>query len=102
MEVALRREIREETGLEIEGIQFIGIKESMYSATFYEKKHFIFLDYLCKTTMNEVTLNDEAEEYIWIDIEEMDKYALGGFTKELLMNIKNQDKNKRTEVFYNY
>ncbi len=103
MEAALIREIREETGLEIYDIRLIGIKECIYSKTFHERKHFIFLDYLCKTDMNEVTLNDEAEEYAWIDIDEMAKYDLGGFTKDLLMKIRGQDKDHRKiEIFYNY
>ncbi len=102
MEVALKREIREETGLEIYDIRLIGIKESIYSPTFYEKKHFIFLDYLCKTATHEVRLNDEAEEYAWIDIDDMGNYELGGFTKDLLMNIREQDKKKKIDIFYNY
>lgn len=53
--------------------------------------------------MGEVTLNDEAEECAWIDIDEMAKYDLGGFTKDLLIKIRGQDKDHRKiEIFYNY
>jgi len=102
MEAALRREILEETGLDIYAIKLIGIKECIYSDTFYEKKHFIFIDYVCKTNSTEVTLNEEAEEYVWITMAEIDRYDLGGFTKDLLQNIRERDRNKQAAIFYNY
>ncbi len=104
MEVALRREIREETGLEIYDIHLIGIKECIYSKKFYDKKHFIFFDYICRTKKEKVVLNDEAEEYVWISLEDKDKYDFGGYTRDLLVNIENRNKsdNDKIEIFYNY
>lgn len=102
MEAALRREIREETALEIYDIKLVGIKECIYSDTFYEKRHFIFMDYVCRTSKDKVTLNEEAEEYVWITMEEMGRYDLGGFTRDLLQNIKERDRDRLIEIFYNY
>ncbi|WIV13250.1 NUDIX domain-containing protein [Proteiniborus sp. MB09-C3] len=103
MEEALKREILEETGLDIYDIKLIGLKESIYSDTFYEKKHFIFIDYLCRTDSNHVSLNDEAEEYEWVDIKEIENYDLGGFTKELLLRLRNKNEPQDyIEIFYNY
>jgi len=101
MEDALKREIFEETGLHIYDIKLIGIKESIYSDTFYEKKHFIFIDYLCKTDTSVVTLNDEAESYEWVDLNEIENYDLGGFTKDLLLKIK-YDSQDYVKIFYKY
>jgi len=103
MEDALKREIFEETGLEIYDIKLISLKESVFSNTFHEGKHFIFIDYICKTDSYEVTLNDEAEEYEWVDLKEIDNYELGGFVKSLLMELQNsKESQNKTEIFYGY
>ena len=66
----LKREIKEETGMDIFGIHFIRFQEFIYDPAFWKKKHYIFFDFACKTTSKKVILNDEAQEYIWIDIQE--------------------------------
>ncbi len=103
MEEALKREILEETGLEIYDIKLISLKESVFSDTFHKGKHFIFIDYTCRTNSYEVTLNDEAEEYEWVDLREIDNYELGGFVKSLLMELKNsKESQNKVEIFYGY
>lgn len=103
MEEALKREIFEETGLEIYDIELISLKESIFSDTFHEEKHFIFIDYICKTNSYEVTLNDEAEEYEWVKLSEINNYELGGFVKPLLMELQNHKKSQnKIEIFYGY
>lgn len=103
MEEALKREILEETGLHIYDIKLISLKESIFSNTFYEKKHFIFIDYLCKTDSSEVILNDESESYEWVGLNEIDNYDLGGSTKELLLKLKYKNENQDcVKIFYNY
>jgi nucleoside triphosphatase len=103
MEEALKREIKEETGLDIYDIKLLSLTESIYSDMFHEKKHFIFIDYQCRTDSNDVTLNDEAEEYVWAELERLDDYDIGGFTKELLINLKNKETSEfYTGIFYNY
>ncbi|KPU43246.1 nucleoside triphosphatase NudI [Oxobacter pfennigii] len=103
MEESLKREILEETGLNIYDIKLIGLKESIFSDTFHEKKHFIFIDYKCKTDSSNVVLNNEAEEYEWADMQQIENYDLGGFTKELLMLLRDKNKTENcVEIFYNY
>ncbi len=103
MEETLRREILEETGLEIYDIQLLSIKESIYSDTFHEGKHFIFIDYQCRTDSNNVILNDEAEEYKWFDLNEIQNYDLGGFTRQLLIELRDREEStNKVEIFYGY
>lgn len=103
MEEALKREIFEETGLHIYDLKLISLKESICNNTFHEQKHFIFIDYLCRTDSSEVFLNDEAEEYEWADIDRIEQYDFGGFTKELLLKLRNMEEtNEFTKIFYNY
>ncbi|NLY88828.1 MAG: NUDIX domain-containing protein [Firmicutes bacterium] len=103
MEEALKREVLEETGLEVYDLQLVGLKEWIYSDSFGEKKHIIFIDYLCKTDSCNVVLNDEAEDYIWIGLDEIEKYRINSFTKALLTELRNKKESpQRIEIFYDY
>ncbi len=104
MEAALKREILEETGLEIYDIQLISVKESIFSTTLSENKHFIFIDYQCKTNSTNVVLNEEAEEYVWVDLVDIDKYDLGGFIRPLLLKLRDREESSahKVEIFYGY
>ena len=83
-EAALIREIREETALEISGIQFVMVQESIFSPTFIRPEHFILLNYLAEASSYDVTLNDEAEEFRWVTIEEAFTLELNTATIQLL------------------
>lgn len=103
MEDALKREIFEETGLDIYDIRLISLKESVFSDTFHMGRHFIFIDYICRTNSYDVILNDEAEEYEWVDLKEINNYELGGFVESLLMELRNSKESRnKIEVFYGY
>jgi len=71
-----RREIREETNLEIHDIEFLIWQEFICDEEFWKPRHFIFLNFTARIDQGEVILNDEAEEFIWIDpqkaLEELD------------------------------
>ncbi len=73
---AAKREAREETGLEIRDLEFLCWQECVYDEQFWKPRHFIFLDFTAKMDQGEVVLNDEAEEFIWVDpqkaLEELD------------------------------
>jgi len=65
MEDALKREVREEVGLDIEDVKLINTQEAIFPPGFSRKKHFIFLDFFCRCKNTKVTLdNKEAESYI--------------------------------------
>jgi len=86
-EAALIREIREETALEISGIQLVMVQESIFSPTFIRPEHFILLNYLAKADSYDVTLNDEAEEFRWVTIEEAFTLELNTATIQLLNRV---------------
>lgn len=66
MQEALRREVKEEVGLDVEVVEFLTMQEAIYSKEFYKKKHFIFFDYLCRVGDQQVKLDkDEIQDYIW-------------------------------------
>lgn len=103
MEDALRREILEETGLEIYDLELVGLKENVYTTGTQERKHFIFVDFACRTDSSQVTLNEEAEEYIWIGMDEIEDHELNKFTRALLKELMNKAAStKKVEIIYDY
>lgn len=102
MEDALRREVREETGLDIYDIQLISLQESIFSKTFREERHFIFIDFMCRTDSSKVTLNDEADEYVWAGLDEIMQLDLGGYTKQFFAEYIRQSSPYQKSIFYQY
>ncbi len=67
---ALRREIKEETNLDITDIQFVLAQDCIHSPEFYRDAHFVLLNYIARRTGGaEVRLNDEAREFTWVTVE---------------------------------
>jgi len=67
-EAALRREIREETGLAISDIEFVLVQDCIDPPEFYvPKSHFLLFNYTARTRGTTVRLNDEAASFLWID-----------------------------------
>lgn len=84
LEAALRREVAEETGLAIHDIRFLCTQEFIYDSAFWQPRHFIFFDYACRTDGAEVVLNDEAEEYIWLPVDEALRLPMDPYTKRAI------------------
>jgi nucleoside triphosphatase len=63
---ALIREVKEETDLELNNIQFLNIDEYIETTATDEVKHYIFLNHCGTTATTYVTLNEEAEQYRWV------------------------------------
>ena len=47
-EAALRREIKEETGLKVTDIKFVLVQDCIHSKEFYRDAHFVLLNYTCR------------------------------------------------------
>ena len=82
---AVRREIKEETGLAIYDIQLIACYEYVYEPTFYKKRHFIMFDYVAKCKSYKVKLDTrELQEYKWVEPDVALKLPLEKYTKKTL------------------
>lgn len=72
MNEALEREVQEETGLQIEILRPLHIDE--WRPTVKNKQlQIIGLFLACTTDTSNVTINDEHDEYRWIDQEELEE-----------------------------
>ena len=80
LEAALRREIKEETSLDLGDIKFLGVREMIDG-----KNHFVFLEYSARPRPPyRVVLNHEAVEYRWFTPDELKAIKMAGPTQELI------------------
>ncbi|TAG08904.1 MAG: NUDIX domain-containing protein [Verrucomicrobia bacterium] len=84
---ALQREMLEETGIEIDRVQFVLAQDSIDSPQFMRSQHFVLLNYLAHAQSTEVVLNHEATEYRWINLLDAYDLPLNEATKFLLDHI---------------
>ncbi len=85
---ALRREIKEETNLEIERPKFVIAQDCINSTEFYRQAHFVLLNYTCHTRGKPVVkLNDEAQEFRWATPAQALEMALNQPTRTLLETV---------------
>jgi nucleoside triphosphatase len=80
MEDALRREVKEETNLDIRDIEFVCFQEFIHDPRYWKRCHFIFFDFACRTDSTDVRLNDEAQEYVWATLEEARRLQVEYYT----------------------
>jgi len=90
-EVALCREIREETGLEITDIRFVLVQDCIHSKEFYRDAHFVLLNYTARCVGEpKVVLNDEARDFRWVTLDEALAMPINQPTRTLLDAVRNK------------
>jgi len=90
-EDALRREIKEETNLDVTVIEFVLVQDCIHSNEFYRDAHFILLNYTCYCAgESHVRLNDEAREFRWLPLEEALKLDINQHTPKSLLAVQLQ------------
>lgn len=84
IENALLREIKEETGItDIKEHSFLCMYDYLGGA-YYKESHMIFLNFRVVSRTTEVTLNQEAESYVWVLPKDALKLSLEPFTKKTI------------------
>ena len=85
-EVAVKREVREEVGLEVEPVGVLLVQEAIYPVDYLKREHFIFLDYLCRTRSSAVKLDEEEiQKHVWVSPERALQLDLESFTRNLVV-----------------
>ena len=82
LESALRREIKEETGLKVT------VDKILYAATFMssENRQVVIISYLCTAFDDEVTLSDEHTDHLWAGKTQMSELLPDGIKNDLEAN----------------
>jgi len=84
LEEAAVREAREETGLDIYDLEFINFQQFIYDPAFWKHRHFIFFDFAARAAGTDVSLNDEAQKFIWAKPKEALLLNLDHYTRTSL------------------
>jgi phosphoglycolate phosphatase len=85
-EAALIREITEETALTLQGIEFVMVQDCIEPVEFQRSAHFLLLNYIayCADERPQVVLNEEAQAFQWLPLEEALRADLNIPTRILL------------------
>lgn len=87
MHEAFKREVKEETNLDIYDIVFVCIQDCIHHKEFYQEKHFLLINFVAYTKTENVILNDEAYQYRWIDMHESLLLPLNEPTRFLIHEV---------------
>ena len=83
IENAVRREVREETGLEVEMVYRFDIFERiMQDSEGRPEYHFVLVDYVCKITGGELRPADDVSRVEWVPQEKLRDYKITAGTIE--------------------
>lgn len=67
MSEAVKREVKEEVGLEVQVGNMLLMQEAVFAPEFYKKRHFIFIDFACRAKRDRVKLDhDELQDFVWV------------------------------------
>lgn len=86
-EDAVRREVLEETGLVLRDLRFVMMQDCIDPGEFHRTAHFLLLNYTAEAEGDGVILNDEADEFLWVEPREAFAIDLNRPTRLLLEKV---------------
>jgi ADP-ribose pyrophosphatase YjhB (NUDIX family) len=85
LEEAVRREVREETGLLVEPVEICEVFESIqYDARNLPEYHYVLIDYFCRVKGGELRAGDDACRAEWVPSDELRLRRVTHGTLELI------------------
>ena len=81
---AVRREVREETGLELGDVVWAPTHEAVDHPQFHRPAHFVLLNFVARAGGEAVSLNDEAQDHAWVTPEAALAMDLNAPTRSLV------------------
>lgn len=87
VEEALRREIQEEAGIEIDNIQQVDFDEDYEPNKHGEETHYIFLQFHATCSTDQIVAGDDMTSLEWIEKEKLKDLNLNKPSKKLLQKL---------------
>ncbi len=85
LEEALHREIKEETALEIEILEYAATLDRIYRDDHGRVKyHYVLIDYLCEPTGGSLIARSDIAEACWARVAELEGYEMTEWTLDYL------------------
>ena len=84
VEDALRREVREETGLEIAVGEFLEVFERVERDAGGVRFHFVVLDYAATVTGGVLRSGDDAADAVFAGLDDLDRYGLAESVRRVI------------------
>jgi 8-oxo-dGTP diphosphatase len=81
---AVRREIREETGLEIQVGPVVELFDRIHRLDGRVRYHFVIVDYLCTCIGGDLCAGDDAEDAAWVTADELERYGVNEFAAAVI------------------
>jgi 8-oxo-dGTP diphosphatase len=81
---AVRREILEETGLEIDVGPIVEVFDRVHRRDGRVRYHFVIVDYLCTCTGGALCAGDDAEDVAWVTGDELERYGVNEFAAAVI------------------
>jgi len=85
---ALKREIIEETGLEINVLDVACVSEEIVKDYESIKFHYVIIDFFAEVVGGELKVGSDAEEARWVSFDELDDLEIVEFVKKLIENVR--------------
>jgi 8-oxo-dGTP diphosphatase len=70
------REVREETGLEVEVIELVEVLDRIHREEGRVRYHYVIADYLCRVTDGELCAASDADEVRWVERPEWGSHSV--------------------------
>ena len=85
LEEGVRREVREEVGLDVQVIERVEVVERILpDAAGKLEYHYVLIDYLCEPAGGTLQAADDAAEAVWVDRGDLDQYQITPGTTEVI------------------
>ena len=81
---ATRREIKEETGLDVEVGEVIEVFDRVHRLDGRIQYHFVIVDYLCRPIDGSLQAGDDAEGAAWVTADEIAGYGVNEFAARVI------------------
>lgn len=76
LKAAVRREVLEETGLEIETREIVEVLDKIVPENGRVRYHYVLIDFLCAPVGGQLKPGSDAEDARWVECEELNSHSI--------------------------